>query len=95
MYKFEEIEKMYNDLFIAPNEENMPKLNKVYTKFNPVKGKKCFKVKAELRYVDPFVRIENSGFNLRVSEIDKEIKHEIYEYLNSDTDLYMYSDYED
>lgn len=177
MYKFEEIKEMYDDLFVAPNEDNMPEfcfktpeiakkfceltikcgekyrsyeakmamkfisdtlatmirrevitrkdlytysdrvimdmglscsdkrisdrwkylpeLNKVYTKFNPVKGKNCFKLSADLRYVDPLVRFENSGFNLRLSDIDKKVKEEIDEFLNSDTDLYMYGDYED
>ena len=177
LYKFEEIEEMYNDLFVTPNEDNMPEfcfktpdlakkfckltiecgkkyrsyeakmamkfisdtlaamirrgvinrkdlytysdrvimdmglncndkrisdrwkylpnLNKVYTKFNADDNKKYFKLKADLRYVDPLVRIENSGFDLRLSDIDKEIKEEMKDYLNSDTDLYMYGDYED
>lgn len=84
-----------SDKRISDRWKYLPELNKVYTKFNPINDKKCFKLKAELRYIDPLVRIENSGFNLRLSEIDKEVKKEIEEYLNSDTDLYMYCDYDD
>ena len=84
-----------SDKRISDRWKYLPELNKVYTKFNPVEGKNCFKLKAELRYVDPLVRIKNSVFNLRLSEIDKNMKKEIQEFLNSDTDLYMYGEYED
>ena len=84
-----------SDKRISDRWKHLPELNKVYTKFNPVKGKNCFKLSADLRYVDPLVRFENSGFNLRLSDIDKKVKEEIDEFLNSDTDLYMYGDYED
>lgn len=84
-----------SDKRISDRWRYLPELNKVYTKFNPIEGKNCFKLKSELRFVNPLVRIKNSNFNLRLSDIDKEIKKEIDEYLNSDTDLYMYGEYED
>lgn len=84
-----------SDKRISDRWKALSNLNKVYTKFNPVEGKKCFKLKLDLRYVDPLVRLEINDFDLRLSDIDKEAKQEIEEYLNSDTDLYMYGDYED
>lgn len=84
-----------SDKRISDRWKYLPNLNKVYTKFNPVVGKKCFKIKSELRYVDPLVRLFNNDFDIRLSDIDKTAKQEIEEFLNSDTDLYMYSDYED
>lgn len=84
-----------SDKRISDRWNYLPQLNKVYTKFNPVEDKKCFKLKSELRYVDPLVRLQINDFDLRLSDIDKGIKHDIDEFLNSDTDLYMYGDYED
>lgn len=84
-----------SDKRISDRWKALPTLNKVYTKFNPVEGRKCFKIKGELRYVDPLVRLAINDFDLRLSDIDKTVKQEIDEYLNSDTDLYMYGDYED
>ena len=84
-----------SDKRISDRWKYLTNLNKVYTKFNPIEGKKCFKLKSELRYVDPLVRLFNNDFDLRLSDIDKVAKQEIIDYLNSDTDLYMYGDYED
>ena len=84
-----------SDKRISDRWKYLPYLNKVYTKFNPSENKKCFKLESELRYVDPLVRLEINDFDLRLSDIDKSTKNEIDEYLNSDTDLYMYGDYED
>lgn len=84
-----------SDKRISDRWKYLPNLNKVYTKFNPVEGKYCFKLKGELSYADPLVRIENSGFNLRLSDTDKEMKRVMEEFLASDTDLYMYGEYED
>ena len=83
------------DKRISDRWQYLPQLNKVYTKFNPIEGRKCFKVKADLRYVDPLVRLAINDFDLRLSEIDKEVQAEIRDYLYSDTDLYMYGEYED
>lgn len=84
-----------SDKRISDRWKYLPQLNKVYTKFNPIEGKKCFKMSAELSYADPLVRVENSGFDLRLSDIDKEVKKEIRNFIASDTDMYMYGEYED
>lgn len=84
-----------SDKRISDRWKALSNINKVYTKFNPIEGRSCFQIKSEPRYVDPLVRLELNDFDLRLSDIDKEIKQEIEEYLNSDTDLYMYGDYED
>lgn len=84
-----------SDKRISDRWRYLPELNKVYTKFNPVEGKKCFKLEADLKYVDPLIRIKSRGITVRLSQVDAEVRKEISEYLDSDTDLYMYSDYED
>ena len=84
-----------SDKRISDRWKALSELNKVYTKFNPIEGRKCFQLEMDSRYVDPLVRLEINDFDLRLSDIDREAKEEIEEYLNSDTDLYIYGDYED
>lgn len=69
----------------------LKKLNKVYTKFNPVDDKFCVKVDVNVKYVDPLVRLKG-GF-IRASKVSLKLKEEITQFQNTDTDLYMYGDF--
>ena len=81
------------DKRISDRWNYLPNLNKVYTKFNQVENKYCTKIGRDLRYVDPLVAAK-VGYK-RISQLDEEMNYKINEFLNSDTDLYMYIDYED
>lgn len=83
-----------SDKRISDRWRYLPQLNKVYTKFNKVEDKYCSKISADLRYADPLIRV-NSGVYLRASKMSKKCKEEIEKFLNSDTDLYFYVEYED
>ena len=66
-------------------------VDKVYTKFNPVDDKFCVKASLEVKYVDPLVKLK--GGYTRISTVSLQMKEEITQFLNSDTDLYMYGDF--
>ena len=82
-----------SDKRISDRWRYLPSLNKVYTKFNKVEDKYCTKIGRDLRYVDPLVSAK-VGY-ARMSKASEEANYKINEFLNSDTDLYMYIDYED
>lgn len=99
LYKFSdktlmEIGKNSSDKRIREGWQEIENLNKVYIKFNPLENseKYCVKVNEESFYIDPLVKTKAGIF--RLSTLDKNIEKEIDTYLNSDTDLYMYIDYE-
>lgn len=83
-----------NDKRISDRWRYLPELKKVYTKFNEQEDKKCNKVVSNLTYTDVLIRKKN-GDVARVSKEFKECKDAISTFLNSDTDLYFYIDYED
>lgn len=89
-----EIGKNSSDKRIRDGWQQIENLNKVYIKFNPLENsdKYCVKVNGESFYIDPLVKTKAGVF--RLSVLDKGIEKEIDTYLNSDTDLYMYIDYE-
>lgn len=71
--------------------QKLKEFDKVYTKFNPVDDKFCVKVNINARYIDPLVKLK--GGYVRISRVSLDIKEEINQFLNSDTDLYMYADF--
>ncbi|MBQ9280366.1 MAG: hypothetical protein IJ215_04935 [Clostridia bacterium] len=83
-----------SDKRISDRWKYLPSLNKVYTKFNEVEGKHCYKFDSDLEYVNPLMRLE-SGEYIRASNRFPICIEKINTYLNSDTDLYFYMDYED
>ena len=89
-----EIGKNSSDKRIRDGWKQIENLNKVYIKFNPLENSDnyCVKVSGESLYIDPLVKTKAGIF--RLSELDKSIEKEIETYLSSDTDLYMYIDYE-
>lgn len=89
-----EIGKNSSDKRIRDGWKEIENLNKVYIKFNPLENsdKYCVKVSGESFFIDPLVKTKAGIF--RLSELDKSIEKEIEIYLSSDTDLYMYIDYE-
>ena len=89
-----EIGKNSSDKRIRDGWQQIETLNKVYIKFNPLENseKYCVKVSEESLYIDPLVKTKAGIF--RLSTLDKNMEKEIDAYLNSDTDLYMYIDYE-
>lgn len=82
-----------SDKRISDRWRYLPELKKVYTKFNKVEKKYCTKIGRDLRYVDPLVKFKDNY--VRISQISEGINKAINEFLDSDTDLYMYIDYED
>lgn len=80
-----------SDVRISEGWKKLRTLDKVYTKFNPVEDKFCAKVSLDNKYVDPLVKLK--GGYVRISEVSLKIKREIEQFLNSDTDLYMYTDF--
>ena len=89
-----EIGKNSSDKRIRDGWKEIESLNKVYIKFNPLENSEnyCVKVGGESLYIDPLVKTKAGIF--RLSKLDKNIEKEIEIYLSSDTDLYMYIDYE-
>ncbi len=69
-------------------------LHHVYTKFTPTNDvmKYCVKVDEKSLYVDPLVKTKMGTY--RLSEIDSSVEHDIEFYKATDTDMYMYIDYE-
>lgn len=99
LYKFSdktliEIGKNSSDKRIRDGWAEIESLDKVYIKFNPLENsdKYCVRVPEKSIYVDPLVKTRAGTF--RLSKIDENLQKEIDAYLNSDTDLYMYIDYE-
>ena len=82
-----------SDKRISDRWRYLPNLRRVYTKFNKVEKKYCTKIARDLRYVDPLVKINRRY--IRLSKINPDVSKKINEFLDSDTDLYMYIDYED
>lgn len=82
-----------SDKRISDRWQYLPELKKVYTKFNKVEKKYCTKIGRDLRYVNPLVKT-NKGY-IRIGELSSSVNKKINEFLDSDTDLYMYIDYED
>ena len=83
-----------SDKRISDRWRYLPELSKVYMKFNEVENKRCNKLDSDLKYVNPLVRLENGEIK-RVSKHIPICKEKIDTFLNSDTDLYFYIDYED
>lgn len=83
-----------SDKRISDRWRYLPQLNKVNIKFNKVEDRKCDKLVSELKYVDPLVRLD-TGEIYRISKINQECREKINTFLNSDTDMYFYVDYED
>ena len=99
LYKFSdkaimEIGKNCSDKRIKEGWQMIENLDTVYTKFNPTENpeKYCVKVNERSIYVDPLVKTKAGNF--RLSSIDASCEKEIEIYKESDTDLYMYIDYE-
>ncbi len=80
-----------SDKRISGGWKELRRLDKVYTKFNPVENKFCVKVDLKVRYIDPLVRLKG-GF-IRASKVSINLKEEISQFENTDTDLYMYGDF--
>ena len=80
-----------SDKRISLGWQKLKEIDKLYTKFNPVDDKFCVKVNVEARYIDPLVKLK--GGYVRISRVSLELKEEINQFLNSDTDLYMYADF--
>lgn len=83
-----------SDKRISDRWRYLPELNKVNLKFNEEKDTKCYKLYSDLKYVDPLIRLENGNL-IRTSKQFKKCKEKIDTFLNSDTDLYFYTEYED
>lgn len=86
-----EMGKGSSDIRISSGWENLSKLTKIYTRFTPVEDRYCVKLKVKQRYVDPLVRTD-SGYK-RVSKVYRECKDAICEFLDNDTDLYCFTDF--
>lgn len=82
-----------SDKRISDRWRYLPELKKVYTKFNKVEKKYCTKIGRDLRYANPLVKT-NNGY-IRIGDLSQNLNKKINEFLDSDTDLYMYIDYED
>ena len=80
-----------SDKRISSGWELLRTVDKVYTKFNPVEDKFCVKAGLEVKYVDPLVKLK--GGYTRISNVSLQMKDEITQFLNSDTDLYMFGDF--
>lgn len=82
------------DKRIKEGWEQIESLHEVYTKFSPTNDvmKYCVKVDEISFYIDPLIKTRMGTF--RLSEIDESVAHEIEFYKETDTDMYMYIDYE-
>lgn len=83
-----------SDKRISDRWRYLAELNKVYTKFNEVDGKRCNKMSSDLKYVNPLIK-QDHGEYIRASKKYTRCREKINTFLNSDTDLYFYIDYED
>ena len=82
-----------SDKRISDRWRYLSELKKVYTKFNKVEKKYCTKIGRDLRYANPLLKVNNNY--IRIGNLNENINKKINEFLDSDTDLYMYIDYED
>ena len=99
LYKYSENEllirgKQCSDKRIQEGWEQIENLSKVYTRFNPTNDKKkyCVKVFEKPFFIDPLVKTKAGIF--RLSKLDSVIENDIDVYFATDTDMYMYIDYE-
>ena len=99
LYKYSDVDlvkigKSSTDRRIQEGWQQIETLCKVYTKFNPTndRSKYCVKVEDRSIYIDPLVKTKMGNF--RLSSISENIEKEINTYLETDTDMYMYIDYE-
>ena len=83
-----------SDKRISDRWEYLSSLNKVYTKFNEVEGRRCFKINSDIEYVNPLIRLKGAEY-VRASKRFPICNEKLNVFLNSDTDLYFYLDYED
>lgn len=83
-----------SDKRISDRWRYLAELNKVYTKFNEVSDKHCSKVYLESKFVDPLIRLEN-GILVRARQLFDLYNKKVSTFLNSDTDLFFYVEYED
>ncbi len=83
-----------SDKRIREGWEEIVNLNKVYTRFNPTndKQKYCVKLDEKPFYIDPLVKTKAGVF--RLSGLDKNAESDCEAYFATDTDMYMYIDYE-
>lgn len=88
------IGKNSSDKRIQEGWEEIESLCKVFTKFNPTNDrlKYCVKVDDKSIYIDPLVKTKLGTY--RLSSLSESIDKEIKTYLETDTDMYMYIDYE-
>ncbi len=89
-----ELGKSSSDKRIKEGWDMIANLDQVFTKFTPTfdSSKYCVKVKEKSIYIDPLVNTKAGVF--RISALDEACEKEIEAYLATDTDLYMYIDYE-
>ena len=99
LYKYSDDElialgKSSTDRRIQEGWQQVENLCKVFTKFTPTndRSKYCVKVEDRSIYIDPLVKTKMGNF--RLSNISENIEREIKTYLETDTDMYMYIDYE-
>ena len=99
LYKYSDEElvnlgKSSTDKRIQEGWQQIENLCKVYTKFNPTNDrlKYCVKVQDRSIYIDPLIKTKMGNF--RLSSISESVEREIKTYLETDTDMYMYIDYE-
>ena len=83
-----------SDKRISDRWKYLSSLNKVYMQFNELEDRHCDKLIIDSKYVNPLVKLSN-GEIVRISKFDMKCKEKISSFLNSDTDLYFYIDYED
>lgn len=83
-----------SDKRISDRWRYLPNLNKVNTKFNEIEEKRCSKIIYPSKYVNPLIRLKNGNLVRAQKQFDIYNK-KVNEFLNADTDLYLYVDYED
>ena len=83
-----------SDKRISDRWNYLPSLNKVYTKFNKVEGRHCYQMTSDIECVDPLIKLKSGELMRAASRFDL-CREKMNSFLNSDTDLYFYFDYED
>lgn len=83
-----------SDKRISDRWRYLPELGKVYMQFNKLEDRHCDKFIIDSKYVNPLIRL-TTGEIVRISKFNTTCKEKINTFLNSDTDLYFYTDYED
>jgi hypothetical protein len=99
LYKYSELElldigRKGIDKRISEGWNEIENLKKVYTRFNPIydSTKYCVNVHEKPIYIDPLVITKVGVF--RLSKLDFEVENDINAYFSTDTDMFMYIDYE-